>query len=367
MTEARFADDMLFASGEDPVLAAAQNLLRTPPPAVSEAQAADFAARHYGRTASVRLLTGERDRNFLLSGADGWQAILKFYNAVDDAPTRALQHGALLHVQSRDPACPVPRLFPTRSGEAEATDRIGALPVAAVLISRLPGINPVAADLSPRLRMNVGRVIGELATALADYAHPGVRRTILWDIMQVAHLRPLTALVAEPERRAALELWLDGFATDTMPLLRALPQQPIHNDLSLSNLLVDPDTRSNVVGVIDFGDIVHAPRINELAIAASYFLSPLDEPAQAIADILRGAAANLHLTTAEIAAMPALIRARLATRILLSGWRARLFPDNRDYILRSNRAAWLIWDRLQASPADLPARLVDLCAGARPG
>ena len=28
MTEARFADDMLFASGEDPVLAAAQNLLR---------------------------------------------------------------------------------------------------------------------------------------------------------------------------------------------------------------------------------------------------------------------------------------------------------------------------------------------------
>ena len=41
--------------------------------------------------------------------------------------------------------------------------------------------------------------------------------------------------------------------------------------------------------------------------------------------------------------MPALIRARLATRILLSGWRA-LFPDNRDYILRSNHCRhWLIW------------------------
>jgi hydroxylysine kinase len=348
-------------------LAIAEAMLRTPPPAVTESDALAILHQHYGLRARVRLLAGERDRNFAIEDDTGRRSVLKIYNSSDGAEIRAMQHGALGHIHARAPDCPVPQILPTRTGDEEALIRHGGKTVAAVVISRLPGENPTSRDLTPALRRELGRVVGRLGRALADFRHPGAERIILWDMMHVARLRPLADLIDRPARRAAVLAWLDHFAAVTHPAASALPQQPIHNDLSLSNLLVDPDTRSNVVGVIDFGDIVHAPRINELAIAASYFLSPLDEPAQAIADILRGAAANLHLTTAEIAAMPALIRARLATRILLSGWRARLFPDNRDYILRSNRAAWLIWDRLQASPADLPARLVDLCAGARPG
>lgn len=361
MAAVPFDAGMAFSAGQDFVMGSAERLLRTPPPTVSAAQAVRFVRDHYGRDVDATLLSGERDRNFLISDAAGWSAILKFYNASDDAPTRALQHCALVHVRSHRPDCPVPHLYPTRDGRDEATGEVDGVGVAAVMIGRLPGVSPVAARLTCGLRANVGRIAAELSVALADYDHPEAGRTILWDIMQIGRLRELAGLIPEPELRAAIERWLDAHVAETLPEMRSLPHQPIHNDLSLSNVLVDPESRSKVVGVIDFGDIVRAPRVNEFAIAASYFLTPADDPALAIAEIVRGGAPVLRLSVEEIRLMPELLRARLATRILLSGWRARLFHDNRDYILRSNRAAWQIWHRMdQVSASELSERVVEL-------
>lgn len=345
MAEATDASAGILAGRPDSPLAAAERMLRTPPPDVSEAEAEATALLRYGRRVKAQALTGERDRNFLLRQADGGSLVLKVYHSADDAETRALQHGALVHVRSRDPACPVPDLIPAPNGREEVSLSRGG-PEAAVLIRHLPGLNPVAADLTPALRADVGRVVGRLSRALSDYRRPRARRTILWDLMLVADLRPLLALIEPAGRRRTVALWLDRFTTGIRPAAARLPQQPIHNDLSLSNILVDPARRDRVAGVIDFGDLVQAPRINEFAIAASYFIGADDDPATAMAEILAAVGPDLQLTRAEVALMPDLVRARLATRILLSGWRARLFPHNQAYILRSNRAAWELWDRL---------------------
>lgn len=364
MREKTLANVKLFAAGPDSPLDAAERLLRTPPPDVLAAEAEEFALHHYGRTVSARLLSGERDRNFLISDKTGWSAVLKFYNSADDAATRALQHGALAHIHARDPACPVPEIYPsTDGGEEVVIDRNG-VELAAVLISRLQGVSPVAADLSPALRSDLGRVIGSLSKALADYSHPGAARAILWDMMLVAELRPLTALIDAADRRVSVEHWLDHFANNVLPATVDLPHQPIHNDLSLSNLMVDPARRDRVTGVIDFGDIVRAPRINEFAVAASYFIAAQGDPAASIAEILRGIGPDLTLLPQEVILMPDLIKARLGTRILLSGWRAQLFPGNRTYILRSNRAAWTMWQMLEAENTEaLSRRLLSLAEG----
>jgi hydroxylysine kinase len=347
-----------------PTLGAAESLLRMPPPEVSKADAERFALAHYGVEATARLLSSERDRNFLLSGPHGWSAVLKFYNAVDDAPTRSLQHGALMHIRSRDAACPVPRIHTTSRGEEEVVVRVGGVETAAVMISRLPGVNPTIASLSPELRKDVGRVVGSLSAALADYHHPCADRALLWDLMLVAELCPLVELIIDGERRASMLAWLDHFSSAIRPAAAGLPHQAIHNDVSLSNLLIDPAERHRVTGVIDFGDLVRAPRINELAIAASYFVGPEDDLAISIAEILEGIGPGLRLTTEEVALLPALVQARLATRILLSEWRGRLFPKNRAYIMRSNQSAWRMWERLAAeSPEALADRIATLACG----
>jgi len=55
-------------------------------------------------------------------------------------------------------------------------------------------------------------------------------------------------------------------------------------DLSLSNILGRPIDHSIITGVIDFGDVVHAPAHHEFAIAAVTLLAVAD-PIVHMADI----------------------------------------------------------------------------------
>jgi Ser/Thr protein kinase RdoA (MazF antagonist) len=346
-------------------LAASERLLRTPPPDIGECEAEAIALRCFGRPARATALSGERDRNFLLTEPDGRRSVLKICNGGDDAQTRALQNGALLHVRARDPLCPTPEVQPATDGRDEAAWQSVDGEVTAVLISHLPGRHPVAADLGTALRHDMGRIVQRLSRALSDYDHPAATRPILWDLMLAGDLRGLVELIPQAGRQPAMRRWLERFAAEIRPAAAALPWQAIHNDLSLSNTLVDPARPDRVIGIIDFGDIVRAPRVNEFAIAASYFISAADDPATAMAEILAPPGAPPLLTRDEIALLPDLMRARLATRILLSGWRATLFPQNRDYIMRSNPAAWALWDRLDATgPQALGRQLISHIEGA---
>ncbi len=327
-------------------LTQAAELMRSPPPVVALGDAEAIVRRFYGRDTKATPLSGERDLNLLVEDASGWSAILKFFNPADIAATRDLQHKAMRHIAARAPGCAVPALFSTLDGADEADVTIAGQTLAAVLISRLPGRNPSQQDVGPALRHSVGQALGQMLAALDSYDHPEAGRSILWDIMRADTLSPLCAFIADPARRRDVAAWLDRFATDILPVLHRLPHQVIHNDLSLSNVLVDPARRDVVTGVIDFGDIVRAPRVNDLAIAASYFIRDDDDLGAAAAQIVTGAASNIALGDEELAVMPGLIRTRLALRILVAQWRATLFPDNTAYLLRSNKVAWALWDRL---------------------
>lgn len=362
MLEKRLVGDSIFPFFEEAPLIAAERQLRAPSPNFSEAEAEEVVRRHYGIDGKASLLTGERDRNFLITTGAGASWVLKFYNSADDKPTRALQHGALSHIRARDPDFPVPEIHPELGGGEEAMVERSGVKTPAVLITRLAGVNPEVKNINATLRGNVGRAIGRMSWALSDYVHPRADRVILWNMMLVAELRPLARYIEAPEARASVERWLGRFAAEICPAADGLPHQSIHNDVSLSNLMVDPARRDRVTGVIDFGDMVRAPRINEFAVAASYLIRRGDDLAEVVAEILNGAGSGLGLTSAEVLLLPDLIKARLATRILLSEWRAQLFPENRTYILRSNLAAKAAWEQLENEDTVNQAnRLLSLC------
>ena len=66
----------------------------------------------------------------------------------------------------------------------------------------------------------------------------------------------------------------------------------------------------------------------------------------ALSRVVLGYESILSLSEAEKALIPDLIIARLVQRIVISEWRASHFPNNRDYILRSNAQARQLLSRL---------------------
>ncbi len=139
---------------------------------------------------------------------------------------------------------------------------------------------------------------------------------------------------------------LDRFESHIVPLLPHLRTQVIHNDFNPHNVLAGIPCNEDIAGVIDFGDSVHSPIVQDLAVAAAYQLEPTGHPLEGPAEVA-AAFHQIHpLLPEEVEILPDFIGARFALAIAISFWRAARHPDNASYIMRNQNAAWSGLQRL---------------------
>ena len=322
-------------------------LLSTPPPPVDAAAAEAALRRHYGIEGRARPLAAERDRNFMMSLEDSARRVFKVYHEADNAAVRDFQNGVLPHMERVGVACTVPRLIATREGARDCEIAGEGRTYRAILISVVPGEARDLSDAGPALRRDLGRAAAEIGTALAGYDHLQACRILLWDPMQLGRLAGAVELIAGPAPLAGRRGRAVRRRGPPPGARLAGPGHPQRHER-------EQRFRRGRAGqrVIDFGDMVRAPRINEIAIAANYAVAEDRDPLAAIGDVLDGYDARRPLEEAEVELLFDLVLARLAVRMLMYRWRAELFPENRAYILRNDTTG---------------ARLADALAGPAPG
>jgi Ser/Thr protein kinase RdoA (MazF antagonist) len=332
---------------------AVSSSLMTEPPAILEAKAAALTQSHFGVGGRARLLGGERDENFLIAAESG-DFVLKVANAAEERDVIDFQTRALVHLELTDPTIPVPRVVRTLDGEVTATiaDDLGGAR-ALRLVSYIPGRLAMEAAPSATLRQEIGLMLGRLDRALAGYRHAASRHQLSWDLSQAGGLRHLLADVADDATRARAERALDRFERSVAPALSALRSQVIHNDFSLFNVLIGAADPARLVGVIDFGDMIEAPLVNEVAIAMSYHVGAHADPLVPLEEILRAYSSIVPLSPDETDLLHDLVTMRLAQTVLITEWRARRYPENRAYILKNHPAATLGLARLAEAPRAL--------------
>ena len=306
-----------------------------------------FALHHYGIEGEMRPLTGERDRNYRLESArSGERFMLKISHPSETPLVADFQTQALLHIARADPELPVQRIVPTCDGQPSLLcDPGDGLPRVARLFSYLPGLPLPEAPRTSAQQLNLARALARLDLALHGFDHPAGAHALPWDIQRADSVRGLLAHIADPARRALAERSLDRFERDAKPVLAGLRTQPIHNDFNIYNVLVDPGDTDRIAGILDFGDMVRAPLIDDLAVAAAYQLDPAGDALAGIVPFVAAYHAVLPLTREEVDVLFTLITARLVMVVAISGWRAARHPDNAAYLLRNNP---LSWARLQA-------------------
>ena len=145
---------------------------------LTESEAARLAREVYGLEASARALPGEYDENFHLIAAPGRAFVLKVMHPAREPSFIDLQSKALVHLASRAPQLPLPRVLPNRNGElfsetiaADGSKRL------VWLLSFLKGtllakVRPHA----PELLRDLGRLLGEMDAALQSFEHPAAHR-----------------------------------------------------------------------------------------------------------------------------------------------------------------------------------------------
>jgi len=336
--------------------------LQTPAPTFTEQQATELLREHYGIEAGLQPLLSERDQNFLASAADGDRYVLKFANASESAAITDFQNQGLLHIARVDPDFPVPRVIPTRSGdllfEVEST---GGDAHRVRLLSFLEGVPLQHADGVRSVARQTGECLARLGRALRDFEHPASDYALLWDIRNAASLEQLLPYIDDVDLRSLCELRLARFRDVVAPHLGTLRSQVIYNDMNPSNVLVDRNDVNRVAGVIDFGDMIHSQLVNDVAVASAYFCRIGEDPFEEVLELLEAYTGVLPLTEDEIAVLPDLILTRHLTTVMITHWRASLYPHNAEYILRNEgRARKMLYQVVGLSVNDTVGRFLDV-------
>ena len=345
-----------------PVAMSEPAVLATPAPAFTLDEARDIARRHFAVTAEARMLVSERDQNFLLRTREGREYVLKIANPEEKPDVLAFQTAALRHIGAQAPSLPVPEVCESVAGADLETVESDGQRYLVRLVSFLPGRLLDEMAVTPSLRRSIGTVLAQLDVALRGFFHPAAGHDLLWDLTHAARLRPLVGYFDDPLVRERIAQVIDDFDTRVRPVLPSLRAQVIHNDFNRANLLVAGNEPDRIAGIIDFGDMVHAPIVNNLAVAIAYqVLDDEDQPAAAC-DIVGAYHAIQPLAEEELALLYDLIATRMAQSLTIGAWRAKSHPENAQYILADQaafRAALERW--LQHDREDMTALLRASC------
>lgn len=323
--------------------------LKTEAVIVSAREAEAIARERYGLEGRAEWLWGEKDSNYRLALADGREYLLKILNPAESPAVTSMHSQALIHVESRDPEIPLQRVIRTLEGEADfrMTDAAGQ-ERSVRMVTFAPGVAQKGAPHSKAQRRAVGVWLARMQTALADFTHEAAHHRITWDMKHAATMRDLLPAFGDRPIRARLERAVDDFDARIAPAMAALPAQVVHNDFNMENILVDPADPDRISGIIDFGDMVHAPLLFDVAVGAAYQMGEEEDPVAGACDFLEGYASLKTPGEAELALLYPAIVTRLVMRLAIPEWRCGLFPEQRAFLTRNSPTVERQFARLDA-------------------
>ncbi|ODA93299.1 serine kinase [Mesorhizobium sp. SEMIA 3007] len=314
---------------------------------VSNNEAECIADRLYGKSGSTKRFESEKDDTFLLDCESKVQFVLKIAHPSESPEELDFQVRLIRHIEREAPSLPIPRVFQDRHGQMlpVITTSTGE-PRIVRLFSFIPGAPLATTTSKPEQRARIGELLAQLRHAMANFSHPSDSRVLAWDVTHLLNLSDLIDYIPDYERRDWARITLERFA-EIRPRLDRCRRQVLHNDFNTSNLIVSHNNPHFVNGIIDFGDAVRT------AIAVDVSTALLNQMPKDIGDanrrdlfdeardVLRGYTRFADLSEEELRLIPFLSMGRLAARVLLTSWRARLFPENSRYILRNTEMGWM--------------------------
>ena len=316
---------------DDPLAVIAQEA-----PCIPDQEAIALVKERYGLDVSVKSLVSERDQNFRMRAEDGRQYVLKIANSAEEPVVTDFQVQALLYIEGRvrEERIPVtaPEMLRTVDGEVSFNYDIGGVPHVVRAVTFIEG-NPLSDDKpSPALARDSGASLAQLGRALKGFEHPGSHHSLLWDLQQALGLRELIPYVRDPEAADATAAALDDFEKFASPVFSSLRAQVIHSDLNPDNLVVMADDPDRVAGVIDFGDMLYAPLIADVAIGCSYHRTFDGHPLALMSEFVAGYNSVTPLEMEEIDILFELIQARICASITILDWRVSVRGADDPYL-----------------------------------
>jgi len=302
------------------------------PPNLNAEELAKAVSLQFGLAGHYTELISERDRNFRLITGDGTGYVVKATCLAEDAIVTDFQIAALIYLENRG-VNGVPQIVRTSSGRDRGVIQSeDGFEICLRVVTWLNGKLLRDVEVTSEIAQRFGKRLAELNVALEGFSHDGEAQFLLWDSQRAGELRGLLGHINDKAVREGVEGVLDDFDSRVKPAFADLPQQVIHNDANDENILLD--VNGDISGIIDFGDMMKAARVVDIATAASYLRTD-DDPLRLIEPFVGAYNKENALQDAEFEVLFDLIRTRLAMTLIILYWRLAARGEDDPYRQKS--------------------------------
>lgn len=281
---------------------------------------------HYGlKPLTIKRIAGYANANYKVEMADGSVCVLKELSLEPGQEPLLLAEAEVL--KALNAAFKGRFQLPIFSLQGDYLVQDVAFPNRVFrLLSWLEGAFLHEVAHSPGLLRSLGDFLARMDSKLMDYYFPAIAaRRIDWDLSRLPELRERLEDITDASLRSKVDYYLLQYRELVVPVLGKLRHSLIHNDGNDWNVLVENQA---VTGIIDFGDIVHAPLIQELAVCLTYACFDKEDPLQWAVHVLSAYHAVLPLKEEETDLLYYLVAGRLCMSLLNAAHARKGAPDN---------------------------------------
>jgi len=324
------------------------------PPRLSINEAEKIAQELYGLKVAAIQLVSDIGQNFYLRDDTGKEYVLKIANPAEHKEMLNAQNQVLDYIAQYNPKIQTPRLCISKSErKIETVMDEGGKYYYARLLTYIPG--EFLAHVTPhstKLLHSLGKFLALLDKTLQGFYHSATLRYWHWDLKHLPDLKQYTMHIADVHNRRLCEYFLMQFENSVQPVLPELRSSVIHNDANDHNIIVKKTGKGDreVIGIIDFGDLVYSHTIFELAIALAYVMMEKDDPLECAIPVLKGYNDIFPLEEIEIEVLFYLIAGRLCTSVIMSAYQQKLQQDNEYLSISEKQAGQLLEKMLAINP-----------------
>ncbi|MCF8069422.1 MAG: phosphotransferase [Desulfobacterales bacterium] len=304
------------------------------PPQIPESEARQVALDLYGLSGDFKPLESERDQNYRIKTDDGRRFVLKMTNVDEDPDVIYFQIKALQYIEQQEPLLPVPRVVKNKNDDdTDFFETANGNRHIVYVLTFLSGTTlEESPPPSPLMLRNLGNLLARTDISLRGFFHSHARHELIWDTMRCLGLRRHTDKIKDPVTRQNVETIFDHMEKDILPKLKGLRQQVIHGDATSINVLTDPAIPDSITGLIDFGDLIYAPLVIEVANAVDNENLGTEGYLDALVNVAVGFDSVLPLEEEEIDLLYDLVLVRQAITTSIVAWRRVMCPGQPGYL-----------------------------------
>ncbi|KAH8894732.1 APH-domain-containing protein [Thozetella sp. PMI_491] len=311
--------------------------LQLPRPDVTQKDAEDILSTHYGLAGILKELGSQQDRNYRVDTGKA-RFVLKICRVEYTIEELEAQNLAMGHLHTKSGAPRVPTVILALNGDEIILLEVRGQKYRTRLLEYLNGRKlDEWTDIPAASISALGDLTARLTVSLADFDHPGLNRSLQWDLRRAGPVaNHLLSAITNHEERNRLSAKMTATLRRIHPLEEGLRIQPVHHDLTGDNVLSRTDESGHPVpeAVIDFGDVMYGWLVGDLAVTCSWLLQCAGED---IFSFLPAVVAyhNINpLNDDELRALWPLIVARAVVLVASSEQQLSIDPSN-DYVRRN--------------------------------